>query len=235
MSQVLISGLVSTNQVNRWSARNIRPVNSSWSLSYIYGRRFGTKRLLKILSGKKYLPSTWIGVPEKKSLFHRFSLGFGYQIMPEEEKEIAQIDFCFCFDFKKICWRRFLAVFKRNCTGREADNIPSAEYSQDLTGRALGVQAHISAVTQIVQRLGKVLRSYLQMSVWNWTLQCYYYWYVRKIEGTNHVIWSGDKKWLIRIIGQVPLLFQFLPYLQYHKIISIVQRKGASVVTQWCD
>ena len=118
MSQVLISGLVSTNQVNRWSARNIRPVNSSWSLSYIYGGRFGTKRLLKILSGKKYLPSTWIRVPEKKSLFHRFSLGFGYQIMPEEEKEIAQIDFCFCFDFEKICWRRFLAVFKRNCTGR---------------------------------------------------------------------------------------------------------------------
>ena len=143
--------------------------------------------------------------------------------------------FLFCFYIlKKICWR-FLAVFKRNCRVRSSDNIPSVEYSQDLTGRALGVQAHISAVTQIVQRLGKVLRSYLQMSVWNWTLQCYYYWYVRKIEGTNHVIWSDDKKWLIHIIGQVPLLFQFLPYLQYHKIISIVQRKGATVVTQWCN
>ena len=58
-----------------------------------------------------------------------------------------------------------LSGFLKKLHGPGADNIPSAEYSQDLTGRALGVQVHISAVTQIVQRLGKVLRSYLQMSV----------------------------------------------------------------------
>ena len=120
MSQVLISGLVSTNQVNRWSARNIRPVNSSWSLSYIYGGRFGTKRLLKILSGKKYLPSTWIRVPEKKifisSVFFRVWLSNYARRRKRNRTDWFLFLFCF-YILKKICWR-FLAVFKRNCTGR---------------------------------------------------------------------------------------------------------------------
>ena len=192
MSQVLISGLVSTNQVNRWSARNIRPVNSSWSLSYIYGGRFGTKRLLKIL-WNTYLH---IRVPEKKNLIP-WSSGF-WLLHTRRKKKSHRLIFVFClYILKYVDNNPILSSFlKVVCTSvtsvrksAQVRTIPSAEYSQtSLGGHSECMHRHTFLQSQIVQRLGKVLRSYLQMSVWNWTLQCYYYWYVRKIEGTNHVI-----------------------------------------------